>query len=237
MVEMSLVEAILEVKRAPAHGLPDYDKYSQDKVKQRADAAHYLSKHGTIMELYAGEGNLSEKVYSKLNPRRMVLVDDDEEALNKAQQRLADVRAAKHFYPMNNEKFIKEKAKLFRDTSLVDFDAYGSPGRTIQLFFDNFKVRQPMIVALTDGFPIHIHRWKDPNPGATNGPADTDYIEMYSLKSLPAPSLGEVCEMHDVMMKNIGRRVHFKSWRLNRAFGGQSGRVVYAAYLLRPIAR
>jgi len=236
MVEMSLVEEILEVKRAPTHGAMPED-LNPNKFRQRAAAAGYLAKHGTIMELYAGDGDLSEKVYSKLNPRRMVLVDDDEQALQKAKSRLADVGVAKYFYPMNNEKFIREKARQFHDTTLVDFDAYGSPGRTIQLFFDHFKVRHPMIVAMTDGFPIHIHRWKDPNPNAINGPADTDYIEMYSLKSWGAPALGEVCQMHDVMMKNIGRRLHFKSWRINRAFGGQSGRVIYAAYLLRPIAR
>ena len=157
LVEMSIVEAILEVKRAPTHGVRPED-LNPNKFRQRAAAAGYLAKHGTIMELYAGDGDLSEKVYSKLNPRRMVLVDDDEQALQKAKSRLADVGVAKYFYPMKNEKFIKEKARLFKDTTLVDFDAYGSPSRTVQLFFDNFRVREPMIVCFTDGLPVHMQR-------------------------------------------------------------------------------
>ena len=234
LISDQVIEEILEEKSAPAHSKPE--ALNPEKQRQRAEAARYLSNHQTILELYAGEGNLSEKVYAPLNPRRMVLVDDDARALEKAKVRLARFGVKKEFHPMSNEQFIKRGyLRKYRDISLVDFDAYGSPGRTVQLFFDNYRVRQPMIAALTDGFPIHVHRWKDPSPNATNGPADTDYTEMYALKSWDAPSLGDMCGFHDIMMRNIGARRGFKSWRIGRAFGGKSGRVVYGAYLVRPL--
>jgi len=49
------------------------------------------------------------------------------------------------------------------------------------------------------------------------------------------PTPGEICGFHDMMMRNLGARRRFKSWRIGRAFGGKSGRAIYGAYLLRPL--
>lgn len=224
----------LVLKSAATHGNePDYEELSKAKFDQRAQAARYLSKHSTILELYAGKGMLSSQVYAKLNPRRMVLVDDDPANLEQAKAQLGKTGIRADYYPMKNQQFIKKGyLKKYPDVSLLDFDAYGTPGPLVKQFFENYRVRQPMVLMLTDGFPIHIHRRKDPNE--VNTSAAVDYDDVYSLKSWQAPSLGDVCGMHDTMMKNLGARGRFKSWRINRGFGGKSGRVVYAAYLLRP---
>jgi hypothetical protein len=214
----------LELKSAPTHGTRPED-LNANKMRQRWFAAKALSGHRTILELYAGEGNLSERVYARLNPRRMVLVDDDQGALERARQRLAKFSIKKEFYPISNERFIKDHLGRYSDISLVDFDPYGSPGRTVAKFFERYRVRQPMIVALTDGLPVDMRPWRT-----------IDYMDMYSLgKSVSPPSVGEICQMHDVMMKNLGARSGFVAKRLNRDFGGRSGRAVYGAYLLRPV--
>jgi DNA adenine methylase len=167
MISEQLIEEILAQKSAPAH-ITKPEELNIEKQRQRAEAARYLSNHHTILELYAGEGNLSEKVYAPLNPRRMVLVDDDAQALEKARSRLASFGVKKEFYPMPNEQFIKRGyLRKYPDISLVDFDAYGSPGRTVQLFFDNYRVRQPMIATLTDEFPTD--RFKMAPPFGTSG--------------------------------------------------------------------
>ena len=150
MISEQLIEEILAQKSAPGH-ITKPEELNAEKRQQRAEAARYLAKHTTILELYAGEGNLSEKVYARLNPQRMVLVDDDERALQKAKQRLAPFGIAKFFYPMSADRFI-EKGFLRRypDITLVDFDAHQTPHRTIQLFLDHYPIRGPMIVAFTD---------------------------------------------------------------------------------------
>ena len=214
MISEQLIEEILAQKSAPAH-ITKPEELNAEKRQQRAEAARYLRNHQTILELYAGVGNLSEKVYAPLNPRRMVLVDDDARALEKAKVRLARFGVKKEFYPMPNEQFIKRGyLRKYPDVSLVDFDAYGSPGRTVQLFFDNYRVRQPMIAALTDGLPTDMR-----------------------LKEATPSTPGEICGFHDVMMRNLGGRRGFKSWRIGRAFGGKSGRAVYGAYLVRPVSQ
>jgi len=207
MISEQLIEEILAEKSAPAH-ITKPEELNAEKHRQRAQAAGYLRNHHTILELYAGEGNLSEKVYAPLNPRRMVLVDDDAQALEKARARLARFGVKKEFHPMNNEQFIKRGfLRRYPDISLVDFDAYGSPGRTVQLFFDNYRVRQPMIAALTDGLASHVK----------------------------LATFGDLCVSHDMMLRNLGARKGFNLWRIGRAFGGKSQRAVYAAYLLRPL--
>ena len=167
MISEQVIEEILAQKSAPAH-ITKPEELNAEKRQQRAEAARYLRNHHTILELYAGEGNLSEKVYAPLNPRRMVLVDDDARALEKAKVRLARFGVKKEFYPMPNEQFIKRGyLRKYPDISLVDFDAYGSPSRTVQLFFDNYRVRQPMIATLTDEFPTD--RFKMAPPFGTSG--------------------------------------------------------------------
>jgi hypothetical protein len=180
---------------------------SAEKHQQRAEAARYLSNHQTILELCAGEGSLSEKVYAPLNPRRMVLVDADAQALEKAKIRLAGFGVKKEFHSMRPEQFIKRGfLRRYPDISLVDIDASDSPGPTVQLFFDTYRVRQPMIVALTDGLSVSVKQ-----------------------------ALGETCMLHDEMMRNLGARRGFRSWRIGRAFEAKSARAIYAAYLLRPV--
>lgn len=212
MISEQLIEEILAQKSAPAH-ITKPEELNAEKHRQRAEAARYLRNHQTILELYAGEGNLSEKVYAPLNPRRMVLVDDDARALEKARVRLARFGVKKEFYPMPNEQFIERGyLRKYSDVSLVDFDAHGSPSGTVQLFFDNYRVRQPMIAALTDSFLI-------------------------AIKQAGAPTLGDICMCHEAMMRNLGARRGFKSWRIGQAFGAKSARVVYAAFLLRPVSK
>jgi hypothetical protein len=143
---MSLVEAILEVKRAPTHGVRPED-LNPNKFKQRAAAAGYLSKHRTIIEF--GGSDLSERVYVKLNPRRLILVQDDAEGLDEARIRLADAGVMKQFYPMRPERFIPEKARLFSDITLVDFNSATS---LIPMFLESFRVRRPVVLAFTGEF-------------------------------------------------------------------------------------
>jgi hypothetical protein len=61
------------------------------RFKQRKEVADAVKKHGTILELNAGEGNISEKMYKGLG-KRYILVDKDEVALKKAGSKSQRIR-------------------------------------------------------------------------------------------------------------------------------------------------
>jgi hypothetical protein len=191
MISEQVIEEILAQKSAPAH-ITKPEELNAEKRQQRAEAARYLAVHKTILQFSAGEGQLAQQVYAKFNPRALVLVDEDANALQKARLNLGQIcRCRKFFYPMTAEDFIQKHLREHKDLTLVDFDE--SLPTIIQSFFASTRVMHPMIVSLTIN-----------------------------------PSSG------DMVMKNLGARRRFKSWRINRAFGG---RAVYAAFLLRPYPR
>ena len=118
-----------------------------------ARARDRLPEHDWILELYAGRGALTENVYAG-HCNKLWLVDADNANLQVARDRLETFNY--EAFCMDNLKWLKNyfrfKVEAFQEhLTLVDFDAFGMPGRQIQRFFELFRVQRPLCVAVTDG--------------------------------------------------------------------------------------
>ena len=71
----------------------------------------------------------------------------------------------REIYAGDNREWIKEKMADvdLSDLVSVDFDAFGNPTDTMQVFFDNYKIRKPLYVSLTDDSTMaySFHRASD----------------------------------------------------------------------------
>lgn len=125
-------------------------EYIEEKLQQRREVADAVKEHKTIVELFAGEGSISE-VY-KGRGKRHILIDDDEKAL-------AKVKGAE-VYVGKNGKCMEENLPKLDDITLVDFDPYGSPTDAMKQFFSLYKVNEPLAVAITDGQATNLVNWE-----------------------------------------------------------------------------
>ena len=80
---------------------------------------------------------------------------------------------------MDNLKFIAQKLSLLPDLSVADFDAYGTPNRQVKLFFENRKLRKPLLVFATDGFRIARIRGANFSPQLYFAGPDSGSVNRY----------------------------------------------------------
>lgn len=198
-------------------GSPDL---SPAKRWQRRALADYMNK-GTVLELYAGKGNLSKTVWAP-KATKLILVDKREDYLKEAASKLKGkthviVRA-------NNLKWLENELpqEQIDNLAAVDFDAFGSPSRQLNAFFNNLPVKRSMVVAVTDGSCIYAkigdghykHQFFKENYGRlVNGTRDSQ------LRAL------------DGLMQKQVRKHGFKVHPINAGFGRQT---VYAGYKITP---
>ena len=130
-----------------------------NKAAQRSELVENL-KGGTVLELFAGEGNLSKHVYAD-KADRIIAVDMDSRALKKAEEKLKD-NIEVETYPSHNVDWIENKLPEMQlgDLKVVDFDAFGSPADSMKAFFENYKVTHPMRVGVTDGSSVYVSHAK-----------------------------------------------------------------------------
>jgi len=196
------------------------------KAEQRRRLIHGAPR-GTVLELYAGKGYLTKDVYAR-KAKRAILVDKDKRALAAADRRLKG-KVRREIYAGDNRKWIREKMVDvdLSDLVAVDFDAFGSPMDTMQIFFDNYKVRRPLYVSLTDGSTLaySFHR-------ETDGPqmAKKHYHSRIGRKEMGTVR-GQV-KMIDRFMKEEGRKHGFTAEPISIAKG--RSKTLYVGYLLKP---
>lgn len=196
------------------------------KAEQRRRLVHGAPR-GTVLELYAGKGYLTRDVYAG-KAKRVILVDKDKRALATADRRLKG-KVRREIYQGDNQEWIKEKMVDvdLSDLVAVDFDAFGSPMDTMAAFFDNYRVRRPLYVSLTDGsaFWYSLHR----NRGAPKV-ARKRYHSRISKKEIGTVR-GQV-KMIDRFMKEEGKKHGFTAEPISIAKGRQ--KTLYVGYLLKP---
>jgi len=182
---------------------------------------------GTVLELYAGKGYLTRDVYAG-KASRVILVDKDKRALGQAERRLKG-KVRREIYVGDNRAWIRDRMQGvdLSDLVAVDFDAFGSPTDTMQVFFDHYKVRGPLYVSLTDGSALSysFHR-----AGAGPVMARKHYHSRIGREDM-GTLRGQV-KMIDHFMKEEGKKHGFTAEPVSIAKGHQ--KTLYAGYLLKP---
>jgi hypothetical protein len=198
-------------------GSPDL---SPAKKWQRRALAEHMNK-GTVLELFAGKGNLSKNVWAP-KASKLILVDKRDDYLKEAATKL---KGKTHvIVKANNLKWLENELpqEQINNLSAVDFDAFGSPAKQLNTFFDNIPIKRSMLVAVTDGSCIYAKigdgnmksRFFKENYGRlVNGTRDSQ------LRAL------------DGLMQAQGRKHGFRVQPINAGFGRQT---VYAGYKITP---
>lgn len=106
----------------------------------------------TILELYAGEGNLSELYAPKC--RKLVCVEKDDEVFGKLRDRLHAWNVEAH--NCDNMEYLEEFHEP--EITFVDFDAFGCPNFQIAKFFERHPVTRAIVVNATDGSLLNLQR-------------------------------------------------------------------------------
>jgi len=196
------------------------------KAEQRRRLISKMPR-GTVLELYAGKGYLTRDVYAK-KAKRVILVDKDKKALGQAERRLKG-KVRREIYVGDNREWIREKMSSvdLSDLVAVDFDAFGSPMDTMREFFNQYRIRRPLYVSLTDGstFWYGLHKNLD-------GPsmARKRYHSRIGRKEV-GTIRGQV-KMIDRFMKEEGKKHGFTAEPISIAKGRQ--KTLYVGYLLKP---
>jgi len=198
------------------------------KQLQREQLTSMLPKKGTVLELYAGRGNLSKSVYSK-NADKLILVDMDKDALGNARRKLEGVRH--ETYPLENTEFVDKhlnnglRGELQKDLTLVDFDAFGSPADAMKSFFSKYEVKRPLYVGVTDGSFVFAQRHAHQEYGR-------DWVRKHYGVHMYPRNREKYVEILDKFMDGLGEKHGFKSDRVNASHGEHGA--IYLGYRLTP---
>lgn len=110
------------------------------KFYYRIEAAN-RARNGVGLELYAGQGQLSQWYQRRFKK----LVRVDREGYDGIE------------FVMSAEQFIEKHLREFKGLDFVDFDDEGSPALVIQKFFKAYKPQRDFVMAFTDGI---VNSWK-----------------------------------------------------------------------------
>lgn len=221
-VDSELKEAGSMVRgyKTPEQTCPDL---TPTKAVQRQELADKL-KGGTVLETHAGKGHLSE-VYAK-KADKIVMVDKNADLLKKAEKKVG--RKAEHEAVVSdNVEWLENEMKPneLKRLKLVDFDAFGSPAKPVRAFFNHFKVKKKMIVALTDGSKIFL--------GYKKGAEANKWLkENYGIVHATDGTREDQVKILDAFMKAQGTVHNFNVRPLNVAYGKHHA--VYAGYEISP---
>lgn len=198
------------------------------KAAQRSELVRNL-KGGTVLELFAGEGNLSKHVYAD-KADRIIGVDVDSRALKKAEEKLKD-DVEVETYASHNVDWIENKLPEMElgDLKVVDFDAFGSPADSMKAFFENYKVNHPMRVGVTDGSSVYVSQLGV----AHNEAKRREWIRRkYGVGYRGSWDRAKQMEILDNFMRRLGDEHGFKVREVNEDHGDQWA--VYKGYTVAP---
>jgi len=109
----------------------------------------------TVLDLYAGEGNLS-RLYAK-GCSHLICVEKDHEVFGKLVENMRGTESKPDLLNEDNQLFLEKVAEI-PDVTFVDFDAYGCPNQQIIEFFENYSVTRGIVVNVTDGSLLNLKR-------------------------------------------------------------------------------
>jgi len=124
----------------------------QEKIRLRLWTLGFW-RQGTVLDLYAGEGNLS-RLYAP-QCEKLICVENELEAYNKLQSNMKGFQNTSLIFE-DNMDFLEELDEP--GVSFVDFDAYGCPNQQIMKFFENYPVTRAIMVNVTDGGFFNLRR-------------------------------------------------------------------------------
>jgi hypothetical protein len=187
---------------------------------QRRALAEHMNK-GTVLELFAGKGNLSKDVWAP-KASNLILVDKRADYLEEAASKL---KGKSHvIVKANNLRWLEKELPQEQIDNLraVDFDAFGSPAKQLNAFFNNTPIKRSMIVAVTDGSCIY----------AKIGDANEKRRFFKEYYGQPVDgSKTEQLKALDRLMQQQAKKHGFKVQPINAGFGRQT---IYAGYKITP---
>lgn len=205
----------------------DVDHINPEKFAFRREALAHDRRRAKVIELYAGVGYLTSRVYAPAY-REVVVVEKDPEHFRRLLRRLG-LLANVRYYNKANADFIAEDLPNHLDFSAVDLDAFGSPGEVAVEFFGAIKGKGsgPFLLLMTDGgllaarrrAPMNLYRYYLTGPDETRRP--------------PAGLAGHFEEFQARFVERLAYRHGFAS----RAAGARRNRnetVLYSAYVVAP---
>ena len=202
------------------------------KLEQRKVLADEMKSKGTVLEVFAGKGHLTKEVYAP-KAEKVVLVDKDEKALAQAERRLKG-RVKREIWAMDNIDWLKKEMRQeqVKNLKLVDFDAFGSPATQVRTFFNNYEVKRPLLVALTDGSAIYLgfrqnaegRKWLRKHYGIDVLPNKRGHLR-YGTRE------GQVAILNK-FMEEQGRKHRFDVQPISVAHGDV--KTIYAGYKVTP---
>ncbi len=112
---------------------------------------------GEAADLYAGDGSLAAGVLGGFE--RVFAVERSPKKFSALLSRL-EAESVSNVIPlrMNNLRFAREIAPRLGGICYLDFDAYGNPAPTIEAFFRDWRPRERVAVAVTDGSRLAMAR-------------------------------------------------------------------------------
>jgi len=113
------------------------------------------------LDLFAGNGEIASRVYQDFP--ELHLVENDSAKFARLKRKFGDEAGIK-LWNLDNREFLARKLKTIPELSVVDFDAYGSPNRQIQLFFENRRLKKQLLIFATDGFTLARLRGREFSP-------------------------------------------------------------------------
>lgn len=197
------------------------------KLAQRKALADKMTSKGTVLELYAGKGGLTKEVYAK-KANKVVMVDKNAKLLKKA-DKLLKGKVKREIILADNKAWLKNEMgqEQLNGLKLVDFDAFGSPAVQVKTFFDNYEVKKPLLVALTDGSAIYL--------GYCQNAKGRRWLKQhYGIDVLPAHfgTREQQVQILNKFMEAQGRKHGFKVEPISVAHGDV--KTIYAGYKITP---
>lgn len=182
------------------------------------------NRYGTILELFAGRGYLTEKLYSKFCVKGILVEKKNYDELTRFKSRRYTI------FIKNNEKFLKEDLNRLdlNDMTLIDFDAFGTPIPAIHIFFRNFKVTKPFFLTLTDATARYIQMNYNRVKELTKVFLDNGYDFVY--KRIETRLL--VKNTITKTLENIAKKYDFKINYLN--YANNSHTTIYMGFEVLP---
>jgi len=203
--------------KPPAWGV-EPDPEVPEKFEQRTQARDAMKNHDTILELYAGRGFLTERVY-KGHGKLLVLVDDEQRFLKQVKEKIRGQKA--HLYYMDNMHFLDRYIRRYPEITLVDFDAYGSPAFQIQRFFARYPINHRVVISITDGM---MAGWPT---------LSKDWEGRYFVRPKKQPGKEDFPGFMDSLMKTMAKQHHFDFKKINEVWKDRAA-TYYCSYLISP---
>jgi len=202
----------------------------EEKLRQRHELIESLPSHELSIEFYAGQGYLTLLLYLG-HFRRCVCIDKDPRAL--AYLLLMSPETPPKLFQMDNMVFIEKHLDRYLDFSLVDFDHYGCPNKTIMAFFDAIKgkVKHTFGLALTDGGLTSFMRGGKINLYRHYLVGEDKTIQWGPHKR---DDIAEYLALSDNFIKTVAKRAGFDAECLSQITHHKPKHVLYAIYLVRP---